>query len=81
MTLGKKFSPFFLSNPFPTLWYTGVVRKRDTFSLPQTTYLEAQFERDLLHRKEGRQNVATVFTRESGEHFDVKKSTRNSLET
>ncbi len=33
----------------------------------------AQFEKDLLHSKEGRQNVAAVLTKESGEHIDVEK--------
>ena len=38
-----------------------------------TTHLEAQFEKDLLHSKEGRQNVAAVLTKESGVHIDVEK--------
>jgi hypothetical protein len=79
---GKKVFPLFFVQSLPNLVVHGSgEKKRYIFTSTQTTYLEAQFERDLLHRKEGRQNVATVFTRESGEHFDVKKSTRNSLET
>ena len=51
----------------------GEKRKRYTFTVTQTTYLEVQFERYTLNIKESRLNVVVVFTRESGENFDVEK--------
>jgi hypothetical protein len=51
----------------------GEKRKRHKFTCTHIAYLETQFEKDLLHTKEGRQNVTTVLTKESGEHFHVEK--------
>jgi hypothetical protein len=52
----------------------GERRKRQT-QHPHTVYLETQFEKDLLHSQEGRQNVDTVLTKESGDNrgIDVEK--------
>ena len=52
---------------------TGEKRKRYTFTTSQTCYLQVQLDNRLLDTPEGRQNVAVVFTKESGQHCDVGK--------
>jgi hypothetical protein len=51
----------------------GEKRKRHTFTTSQTCYLQVQLDNRLLDTPEGRQNVAVVFTKESGQHCDVGK--------
>jgi hypothetical protein len=48
----------------------GEKRKRSSYTSTQTVFLEQALGKGELDRKKGRQKVADVFTKESGEKFD-----------
>ena len=74
----QKVSPLFFI-PIPSQSFvskskvTGQKRKRYSFSVVQTSFLEVEFTKRNLHSKEVRQKVADDFTKETKEHFDVDR--------
>ena len=56
-----------------TVKLVGDKRKRSLYTLTESVFLEQEFGKGNLDTKEGRQTEDDIFTKETGEKFDVER--------
>ena len=57
----------------------GEKRKRSSYTVSQSVFLQQELGKGNLDTKEGRQVVSDIFTKETGEKFDVERLLNQNL--